>query len=785
MLVDRAHPGRLGELVRALLPHHAGLQVHRDARRLATAERGAVVVLCPDADQAGWLNLERPVVSHREIRLVLFSDAQTSAALAHGAVDFFHWISHRIECPEGPWMPAVRTIRAALRARARGVAWLGGGLMETFEAALPGRPVSLASAALPYEQIVDAARPAGRAWVAFTDADTPLRRRRVAWALGEAGRRGRVVLVRPSRPLPGFWPAHARPRSLGVAVAKLEAAGAERPGRLAALLDLEPEALNLAEVMMRGGVSESVLEETAAQADDGGAALACLAAARGIAMARHHAPVLRAGGLVHVSHPDGGGQASKSTHARFRETSSDPGAWRALVERALQVDDGEVAERWARRWLERRPEDPEALCALGKALRARGQLVAAAEVLRSSVAIYERQSAPDPVRYGDALNQLGRAMYYQGAYADAARSARKALRLLREALGEAHPASVAVLARLNDYVLSDEQHAEAERLLEQAIGIRNTLVGREREVPPSLLLRLGHILVEHERYAEAEDLLRAALKHREGAQAARDRLHLSLCSELGQALLGQERYAEAESSFRQAVAGYEERGSDVPLRLASGYGEALSMQGKYAQAASVLRRALERAGGRKNRPFYTTVLCTMGQIRVQQGRYVEAEPLFQEARAIEAQAGRTQSLAYIQASQGLARLWLHHYGRSAEAEVLLREALAAEERAVGRDDPALGELLSDLAGAIVDQGRFAEAEPVLKRALRIAESAGDRLEVGVLLVRLAEVQASLKRQHAADTARRALTELTRELGAEHPTTVDARIRLQALLERPG
>lgn len=784
MLVDRAHPGRLGELVRALLPHHADLQVHRDARRLATAERGAVVVLCPDADQAGWLNLERPVVSHREIRLVLFSDAQTSAALAHGAVDFFHWISHRIECPEGPWMPAVRTIRAALRARARGVAWLGGGLMETFEAALPGRPVSLASAALPYEQIVDAARPAGRAWVAFTDADTPLRRRRVAWALGEAGRRGRVVLVRPSRPLPGFWPAHARPRSLGVAVAKLEAAGAERPGRLAALLDLEPEALTLAEVMMRGGVSESVLEETAAQADDGGAALACLAAARGIAVARHHAPVLRAGGLVHVSRP-AGGQASKSIHARFRETSSDPGAWRALVERALQVDDGEVAERWARRWLERRPEDPDALCALGRALQARGQLVAAAEVLRRSVASYERQPAPDPVRYGNALKQLGLAMYFQGAYADAAKSARKALRLLREALGEAHPASVAVLARLNDFVLSDEQHAEAERLLEQAIRIRNTLIGRQREVSPSLLLHLGHILVEHERYAEAEELLRAALERKDGAHPARDRLHLSLCSELGQALLGQERYAEAESSFRQAVAGYEERGSDVPLRLASGYGEALSMQGKYAQAASVLRRALERAGGRKNRPFYTTVLCTMGQIRVQQGRYVEAEPLFQEARAIEAQAGRTQSPAYIQASQGLARIWLHHYGRSAEAEALLREALATEERAVGRDDPALSELLSDLAEAIVDQGRFAEAEPVLKHALHIAESAGARLEVGVLLVRLAEVQASMKHHHAADTARRALTELTRELGAEHPTTVDARIKLQALLERPG
>ncbi|MCC6559695.1 MAG: hypothetical protein IT372_42810, partial [Polyangiaceae bacterium] len=139
VLIEHARPQKLGDLVRALLRDHPDVEVHTDARRLADVEKGSVVVLVPDAAQASWLNMERSVFSHRELKAILFADAGTSIALARNAKDFFHWISHRIECPGGPVMPAVRGIRAALRARAPGVAWTGGDLDEAFGAALPGR----------------------------------------------------------------------------------------------------------------------------------------------------------------------------------------------------------------------------------------------------------------------------------------------------------------------------------------------------------------------------------------------------------------------------------------------------------------------------------------------------------------------------------------------------------------------------------------------------------------------------------------------------------------------
>ena len=145
--------------MRSLLPAHPDLEVHTDAVRLARAAKGSLIILVPDPEQATWLNLERPIFANRALRVILFSTAETSSVLARRAPDFFSWISHRIECPEGPPLHAVRGIRAALRSRARGIAWAGGDFEAAFHAALPGRALVRASAAMPYEQMVEAAKP--------------------------------------------------------------------------------------------------------------------------------------------------------------------------------------------------------------------------------------------------------------------------------------------------------------------------------------------------------------------------------------------------------------------------------------------------------------------------------------------------------------------------------------------------------------------------------------------------------------------------------------------------
>lgn len=78
-------------------------------------------------------------------------------------------------------------------------------------------------------------------------------------------------------------------------------------------------------------------------------------------------------------------------------------------------------------------------------------------------------------------------------------------------------------------------------------------------------------------------------------------------------------------------------------------------------------------------------------------------------------------------------------GRFAEAEPLYKRALAIEEKALHPDHPNVGGTLRNLAGLYTTMNRHAEAEPLLKRALVIFEKepGPDNLEIGDTLDRLA------------------------------------------------
>ena len=58
-------------------------------------------------------------------------------------------------------------------------------------------------------------------------------------------------------------------------------------------------------------------------------------------------------------------------------------------------------------------------------------------------------------------------------------------------------------------------------------------------------------------------------------------------------------------------------------------------------------------------------------------------------------------------------------GRYADAEPLYKRALAIDEKAVGPDHPDVATSLNNLAALYKEQGRYADAEPLYKRALAI------------------------------------------------------------------
>ena len=116
-----------------------------------------------------------------------------------------------------------------------------------------------------------------------------------------------------------------------------------------------------------------------------------------------------------------------------------------------------------------------------------------------------------------------------------------------------------------------------------------------------------------------------------------------------------------------------------------------------------------------------------------------------------------------------------------EAEPLLRRAVRVAEKALGFNHPNVAATLNNLASFLLDIGRPAEAEPLMRRALAIDEQSlgPDHPRVAVYLNNLAALLEEWcgRYEEAERLKRRSLDIDERSLGPEHPNVA---IRLSNL-----
>lgn len=510
--------------MRALAADEPGLLVHADATQLARAPKGAAVVLVPDAAQAGWLNVERPILAERALRVILFSDAVTSAALARKAPDFFHWISHRLECPPGPWPPAIWGIRAAAKSHA-GILWNEGDLDAAFAVALPG----ITRVRVPttqYGALVRAIRAAGDMWVEVDEIDDVFELRRLRWALTEAGRKPRAisrVVARGHSPLGGtsLWRIEGRWLPLSKAIEALERAGIDNAGRVAALLELEPDAIATAAELIEAGLSRAELEDVARAAGDPAERLAQLRVARGLSTTSVNGAFLLRGNLALLDAPFPG-EAQVSEHR-----------WFAAAHVAVAAGDPEVAVHWARRGLSEGDAGANAAPALGvmKAalptdlagvLHSLGNVVAARDLIEEA-----QQIVSDPYQTDDPAEQslsptalLKSLAPYALAPDDVIRADRLArYRSLLEAElsfhlragAEDHPSVFGVLRELARVLAAQSNLVEARALLERALRIGTKLYVEDHPELTDSVYELARICLSQGDFSTARVLLERAL----------------------------------------------------------------------------------------------------------------------------------------------------------------------------------------------------------------------------------------------------------------------------------
>jgi len=161
----------------------------------------------------------------------------------------------------------------------------------------------------------------------------------------------------------------------------------------------------------------------------------------------------------------------------------------------------------------------------------------------------------------------------------------------------------------------------------------------------------------------------------------------------------------------------------------------------------------------------------------------QAEPLMRRALAIAETSFGSDHPAVAPHLNNLAELLLAT-NRLAEAEPLMRRALTIDEASFGPSHPEVATDLNNLAQLLQHTSRLAEAEPLMRRALSINEASfgPDHPTVAIRLNNLAELLRDTGRLAEAEPLyRRALAILEASFGPVHPTVAISLNNLAQLL----
>ncbi|CAN0212696.1 unnamed protein product [Ectocarpus sp. 6 AP-2014] len=160
------------------------------------------------------------------------------------------------------------------------------------------------------------------------------------------------------------------------------------------------------------------------------------------------------------------------------------------------------------------------------------------------------------------------------------------------------------------------------------------------------------------------------------------------------------------------------------LQLAAGQYDLAEISHRQAlMAAKRTAREFEDHDSKESRRALqgeNTARGRLAHVLEKQGKYEEAEPLYVRSLAINEKALGRDHPAVATILNNLAGL-LHSQGKYEEAEPLYVRSLAINEKALGPDHPAVAAILNDLAGLLHSQGKYEKAELLYVRSLAINE----------------------------------------------------------------
>ena len=288
----------------------------------------------------------------------------------------------------------------------------------------------------------------------------------------------------------------------------------------------------------------------------------------------------------------------------------------------------------------------------------------------------------------------------------------------------------------------------------------------------SELVAEGEHLYVQQRYAEAEAKFRTAMKT--PGYAASAEVRASIRCSLGTVVTNLRRYDEAEALLKGCPTSTAMERFIAWVNLANLY----SAEGRYPEADRFYRQAFalaqQQAGIRANQR--AALLDSWAVNSMWKQDFSEAQALLREARDVYIKIGAAWDSANITGNLAIA---LVKEGRLAEARAELEQAVSEIEALGGKSHPMLVGPLGVLAQVDNREGRYADAESRLKRA--VAAAGPDYPYLAELLATYAETlrhlhrgsaaKAMEKRAHALAATRRppdviSVSELLRQSGKQ-------------------
>jgi tetratricopeptide (TPR) repeat protein len=180
------------------------------------------------------------------------------------------------------------------------------------------------------------------------------------------------------------------------------------------------------------------------------------------------------------------------------------------------------------------------------------------------------------------------------------------------------------------------------------------------------------------------------------------------------------KYSVAEILYQRALAIQEADAPDNNEAMAQTLRDFISLyraERNWTKADLFVQRYVdiaEKVTGPNNFRLIQDLQEFAGFYEQEQQQYAKAEPLLKRALAV-AQSGRAESGMAPMVIDRLAKNY-RMQGKSADAEQLFKETLAAQEKTYGENNPRLSIILRQYASLLREMGRTDEAERLDQRA---------------------------------------------------------------------